>query len=418
MAVQEFNCPNCGAPIDYDGSDMPTVRCPFCSTAVIVPAELRPKAARQPAPMQAAADHPVILQVPAGTGGGSKAGGLLVAIFIVVILFGLAVVLVPLMLVNRSNAAVSQVIRASTQNPGNAQNIAPTQPAAPTSSPTLTPTPAFAQQKVAFGAKGIGQGLLNDARYITVDGSGTVYVADYQDGRIQAFDSDGKYLHGWQVGNDKTIIAGMAASYSGVLYVAFGGSIHRYEGASGALLGEVPYNAGPEFGALAVTADGGLVGVWYEGRWGLITSLQGHREDLVWFDAGGNVLRTQESFISAQTGELALDVLLAVDGLGKIYALSDGEIFKFDAAGKYVDRFPAQADPSAGMGGLSAIAVDGRGRVFVGGSRQVAIFSPDGRFLRSFSTDVLIRSLAFSQNGDLYVVSGDQVVSYSLGVLP
>jgi hypothetical protein len=166
------------------------------------------------------------------------------------------------------------------------------------------------------------------------------------------------------------------------------------------------YSAGPEFGDLAATPDSGFAGVWYEGRWGLITSLQGHCEDLVWFDAAGNPMRTQESFISAETEELALDVLLAVDGLGRIVALSDGEIYKF------------AADGSGGGTGISAIALDGRGRVFVGGSLQVSIFSPDGRFLKSFATDVFIRNMAFNQTGELYVLSGDQVFSYSLGCCP
>lgn len=38
---QDFNCPNCGAPLDYTGGDDVTLRCPFCNTSVIVPQELR-----------------------------------------------------------------------------------------------------------------------------------------------------------------------------------------------------------------------------------------------------------------------------------------------------------------------------------------------------------------------------------------
>src|SRR5436190_3804330 len=38
---QDFNCPNCGAPLDYKGGDDVTLRCPFCNTSVIVPQELR-----------------------------------------------------------------------------------------------------------------------------------------------------------------------------------------------------------------------------------------------------------------------------------------------------------------------------------------------------------------------------------------
>ncbi|HKZ71375.1 MAG TPA: hypothetical protein VJ020_14905, partial [Anaerolineales bacterium] len=37
---QSFTCPNCGAPLDYDGDDL-TVRCPYCNGSVIVPDALR-----------------------------------------------------------------------------------------------------------------------------------------------------------------------------------------------------------------------------------------------------------------------------------------------------------------------------------------------------------------------------------------
>ena len=32
-----FNCTHCGAPINYDGSDVPAIQCPFCNTTVVVP---------------------------------------------------------------------------------------------------------------------------------------------------------------------------------------------------------------------------------------------------------------------------------------------------------------------------------------------------------------------------------------------
>ncbi len=44
-----FNCPACGAGLDYDRAAQPdnaaTVECPYCHNSVIVPAELRPPAA-------------------------------------------------------------------------------------------------------------------------------------------------------------------------------------------------------------------------------------------------------------------------------------------------------------------------------------------------------------------------------------
>ncbi len=37
---QTFQCPNCGAPLDYDGGFDPVIPCPYCKSTVIVPAEL------------------------------------------------------------------------------------------------------------------------------------------------------------------------------------------------------------------------------------------------------------------------------------------------------------------------------------------------------------------------------------------
>lgn len=37
---QTFQCPNCGAPLDYDGGSDPVIRCPYCKSTVVVPEEL------------------------------------------------------------------------------------------------------------------------------------------------------------------------------------------------------------------------------------------------------------------------------------------------------------------------------------------------------------------------------------------
>ena len=40
--TRTFECPACGAPLDYDGVH-PTQRCPYCNNSVIVPEELHPE---------------------------------------------------------------------------------------------------------------------------------------------------------------------------------------------------------------------------------------------------------------------------------------------------------------------------------------------------------------------------------------
>ena len=411
MPAQQFNCPNCGAPIDYNGQDVSTIRCPFCSTSVIVPAELRPRP-KPKAPSTPAAPRPA----PAASNRGTLLILLITGVFVAIIW---GITSLTSLIGSQASKAVSHsvdpLIEMATKLPGMILTMVSTDTP---DVPALTPTSSLFQLQVEFGSKGIGPGMLNDPRFITVDGTGTVYVADFEGGRIQAFGPDGKLLHLWQVGNSKTLIEGMAANHQGVVWVAYDSSIYRYDGASGELLGEVPYASGPEFGDLAATPDGGWVGVWYEGRWGLITSLEGHRDDLVWFDANGQTVRTLPSFISGQTGDLALDTLVAVDGLGTIYAASNGEIFKFSADGKFVTRFPSQGDGSGSGMGVEALAVDGQGRIFTASSSQISVFAPDGRFLKSFAVDISANKLAFDESGALYVLASDKIARYSLSGLP
>ncbi len=39
---ETFQCPNCGAPLDFAGGTAPVIRCPYCNSGVVVPENLRP----------------------------------------------------------------------------------------------------------------------------------------------------------------------------------------------------------------------------------------------------------------------------------------------------------------------------------------------------------------------------------------
>ena len=59
-----FNCPSCGAPIDYDGGPDPTIRCNFCHNIVIVPPELRTDSPRDSEPEPADSEFRTLGQLP------------------------------------------------------------------------------------------------------------------------------------------------------------------------------------------------------------------------------------------------------------------------------------------------------------------------------------------------------------------
>jgi streptogramin lyase len=416
MAAQELKCPNCGAPIDYDGSDVPTIRCPFCETSVVVPAELRPSKPVQTVQTVYTVSYPQP-QYPAPARP-SRVGRVIAWFVAVGMMIALGVGVLIYNIVQQVNTSIPNTLDQAGTVLTQISAAVDTPTPADTATPAPTPAPAFAQQQALFGSSGIGAGMLNDARYLAVDGAGTVYTADYMDGRIEAFNPDGKFLHGWQVGDEKTIIGGMTANHDGVVFIAYDGDIYRYEGATGKLLGKIAYANGPEFGDLAATADGGIIAAWYEGRWGLITSLDGHRDDLVWFDGTGKTLRTLKSFISGQTDDLALDTLVAVNGLGTIYAMDSGTIYKFTPQGKYLDKFPAKGDADSGDPTMNTIAVDGKGRIITASGKQVFVYNPDGTLIKSFPIDISAQKIALSESGDLYAIDGDQVARYTLGELP
>jgi len=56
--TKTFKCPSCGGPLEYEDSEVLTVRCPFCSNSVIVPEELRRKGPAPAAPISPAQAQP------------------------------------------------------------------------------------------------------------------------------------------------------------------------------------------------------------------------------------------------------------------------------------------------------------------------------------------------------------------------
>ncbi len=412
MPDQSFHCPKCGAPLDAHNIETATIRCPFCATSVVVPEALR--AAPEPEPE--AFPRVTIVQATLDAGPARELVkkntawiSWLVSGIVVIVL---ASVLIPILAsaaaiagVSRSLPIIAEVMATATPSP------TLTRTPTPTTTPTPTPTPAYMVPGLSFGGEGIGPGLFKDARYIDLDPRGTVYVADYQGGRVQAFDAAGKYLRQWRLGDQGTIFAGLAADHQGRVFVSVGNGVAGVDGQTGEMVVEITHPAGGSYGDLVVDAQGRLAAAWYEGRWGMITSLEGHREGLVFYDAGGRPLLEVPSFISGQTGALALDNAIAVDGQGSIYALSDGVVFKFAPDGRYIDRWDIGAD--AGRGG--ALAVDGQGRVFVAGSRAVFIYSPEGRLERQFPVDGTVWDMAVDGEGSLWVVGRNQVTKFVLG---
>jgi len=375
---QTFDCPKCGAPVSSSdlSTTKSTVRCDYCHSQLIAPNELAGQPAR-------------VVRIQLSSGGKFPRWiWLLLAIpLFVLIVIGLAGVgiLAPLFY------AVSRPAREVT-NP-----VRPNPPA-------KEKTNSFATVLLDFGKEGIGPGMFTDARSIAVDGAGRIYVGEYNGGRIQVFDTDGKFVSQWSVSDRKTILRGLAADRKGMVYVVHGGGIERYRGETGEKLGQLNYERSG-FDDVTTAADGGLVTAW-----------QSNRDDIIAFDANGKVVRTIPAAISSASGDSELSMRVAVDGSGNIYALGafNNAVFKFGRDGKFINRFGGAGDQPGQLRAPYSIAVDGQGRIYVGDMKGIQVFDADGRYLTLVNLKGIAFGMVFNDNNELFVIARDHVVKYAV----
>ena len=197
----------------------------------------------------------------------------------------------------------------------------------------------------------------------------------------------------------------MAADRKGVVYVVQRGTITRYDGQKGKSLGEIQYSEGNGFDDIVTTPDGGLVCAWYR-----------NRDDIVSFDAEGKVTRTIRAAVSTAADRSELNTRVAADGLGNIYALGSfaNGIFKFSPDGKFLNRFGGPGNQAGQITAGSAIAVDGRGRVFVSDIKGIQIFDANGRYLSAFKPDGVASGMVFNDKNELFVVARTKVIKFAL----
>ncbi len=390
MQVQTFNCPQCGGPIDFKGGTDKTIKCPFCDSSVIVPKELRATAVQPQIVMSTPPfeiDNKTVRRGLFGLAGFTLASFLVPAIFACI---GLIV----------AGAAAYFAFGAASAPGEVASEIAP----AVSTIAANSNGSGFANLVMTFGNEGTGPGLMEDARSVAIDGNGNIYVGEYLGGRIQQFDSSGKFVTQFLI-DAKEALRGLAADRQGNLYVVQAGKIDRYQGASGNLLATLDYQDGPSFDDVAVTADGGLVTAWYD-----------NRDDIVVFNKQGKVSRVIQAAISTASGDSELDTRVAADGQGFVYALGtfNDAVFKFSPDGKFVTRFGSDGDALGQFSAPEAIAVDGQSRVYVADFKGVQVFDSSGRYLGLIDVDGAASGMAFDSAGALYVVARTHVYKYEI----
>lgn len=385
--MQTFDCPKCGAPVTYD-PNLPggTARCAYCQSQIALPNELRGEPAR-------VLEQFEINIAPQVARGAKKAISLLLLIPVFIVILVFVVILAVFGMVNQMIRSVTAPFKTPIVTRSG-----------PSGSRTDDPANSFASVVLKFGSEGIGPGMMTDARSIAVDGKGNIYVGEYSSGRIQVFDSSGKFMTQWMA-DPKMPLRGLAADRKGTVYVVQHGNITRYDSETGKSLGPVDYSEGGGFDDVTVTPDGGLLCAWYRGS-----------DDLVRFTADGKVARTIKAAISTQAERSELNTRVAIDGLGNIYALGTftNAVFKFRSDGKFLNRIGSPGRQPGQISGANAIAVDGKGRVFVSDTKGVQVFDGDGRYLAVFKLDGVASGMVFNDQNELLIVARKSVMKFVL----
>jgi streptogramin lyase len=385
--MQTFDCPKCGAPVSSEPNAFGAgnVKCAYCQSQLSLPHHGHP----------ARIISQIDINVDPHVAASAKKVGWVVVIIPVVI----ALIIVGGMLAGVFGALAS-LIRTSRPS----RTPVATRSGAPSGSKSGDPANAFAREVLKFGSEGTGPGMMTDARSVGVDANGNIYVGEYLGGRVQVFDANGNFVTQWMV-DRKMPLRALAADRKGTVYIAQRGNITRYEGRTGNSLGDMP-SEGSGFDDVRATPDGGLIAASYRGG----------NDNITRFDSSGNVTLTIPKAISTVADRSELDTSVAVDGLGNIYALGSftSAVFKFSPEGKFLNRFGGSGDQSGQFRATHAIAVDGKGRVFVSDTKGIQVFDSDGRYLTVFKVDGPAFGMIFNDKNELVVAARTKVIKLAL----
>jgi DNA-binding beta-propeller fold protein YncE/DNA-directed RNA polymerase subunit RPC12/RpoP len=376
--IKTLQCPSCGAPLEYDAeNERDTMRCHFCASTVMLPE--RPPAQQQ--------NIRISFGRPQLRSQGSPKTAIIV--LAIVLFIGGGIVIGVINAISRAVSGVPRsVVGTNTRTAFNPPNSSPRAP----------------EPQPFFGSEGIGPGNFKDARSIAVDAQGHIYVAEYMGGRVQVFDSAGKFVTQWTV-DPKMPLRGMAADRRGTVYVIQKGEINKYEGTTGRFLGTVGAGGG-HYDDVCAMPDGGLVAFSRKTQ-----------DNVIRIDAAGQVKQVIESAVSGQTDRSELSIRVAADGTGNVYALGEfnDAVFKFSPDGRFQTRFGGDGDEPGLFRAPGAIAVDNQGRVYVADFKGVQVFDPNGRYLDLIKVKGAASGLVFTDKNELLVVARTAVWKFPVG---
>jgi hypothetical protein len=461
-----FNCPKCGAPLDYQGSD-PIIRCPYCNGSVVVPDNLRSKPAFSSQPhnftLSGVGDMAGLINqarrfkevkdlAQAGnmaeaeriyseiTGQSPEIAQTAVQALAngqPITLTGFNMGATPPISYTSSAAQVittstinSQLVNAKTSNKrarslgcgigcfvvglvafillitlppvagglaGIAVGLKPD--LVLTAIPNISDWAGsgYGRRELSIGGEGIGPGLFKDVRAISVNpSSGDIYAAEYSSGRVQKLDAQGKFVTQWIL-DGKVHIPAIAAGRNGNVYIVASGKLLQYD-SNGKFLGQIDTGEYHQINDIALEADGSL--------------LAAGGQDILHINTDGKIVDIIKSPITTAGGEPDSELHIAADGRGNIFVVAslNNAVFKFSPQGKFINRFGSDGDQPGQFSNPSAIAVDGKGQVYVSDFKGVQVFGNDGRYINVLKVEYYGYGLAMDGQGKLYVSTNQNKV--------
>jgi tripartite motif-containing protein 71 len=217
-----------------------------------------------------------------------------------------------------------------------------------------------------WGKQGDGDGELSGVTGINVDAMGSVYVADFQNTRVQVFDSTGTFLR--QVRTEPPIgPVGMAFDRAGNFYIANHRTHDHYVqkfspdgrlllawGGNGAGNGE--FKAASDTGPTSLVVDG--AGNVYVAD-PVNSRIQKFDNSGKWLASIGGKGDGDDQFPGYS------EIGVTVDAAGNLYATERGNIVKFDGQGKFVVRWRGTGSLSGTFSAGGGLRVDGEGNVYI-----------------------------------------------------
>jgi len=294
-------------------------------------------------------------------------------------------------------------------------------------------------------------GRLNEPSRVAADGTGSIYVIDGDNDRIQVFDRNGQFLRQWGTRGTLPgqfdfggIVSGIAIDPTGNIYVADAGN-HRVQkfssngnwllswGGFGENQGQFNYPSGisiDKSGKVYVADSGNSriqifssTGTWLN-AWGtgypsdVAVDSSGHvyvvdDMDALQYSSNGTLLAILNTPPGAGLDYEPFGITIDRDDNVYVVDARNGQIHKFSGTGVWSGTWGSYGTTDGKMNKPRGAAVDSNGDVFVAdtGNDRIQRFDPNGQWLVTWGSvgSTLSRlvnpgQVSVDQNGNVYVI--------------